>query len=97
MRYHSLIPAAVILALGVGSVWSFGLVFALGGPAIACFYGLYAPRWLHRGRHTLPQPVPVAELAEAASSAAIEPRDDAAEQDRAPGRRAGSPRASRSM
>jgi O-antigen/teichoic acid export membrane protein len=76
-----LIPAVFILALGVASVWSYGLVFALGGPTVACFYGLFAPRWLRRRRGgrtdpepELPEPVPVAELAEAASSAA---QDDA--------------------
>lgn len=45
-----LIPAAIILALGIASVWLYGLVFALGGPAVACVYGLYAPRWRHRRR-----------------------------------------------
>lgn len=70
-----LIPAAVILALGVASVWLYGLVFALGGPAVACVYGLYAPRWRRRrraARGELPDPVPVPELAEAASSAALD-------------------------
>jgi hypothetical protein len=65
-----LVPAGIILALGVGSVGSFGLVFALGGPTVACFYGLYAPRWLHRRRRELPETVPVVELAEAAATAA---------------------------
>jgi O-antigen/teichoic acid export membrane protein len=80
-----LIPAVVILALGVASVWLYGLVFALGGPAVACIYGLYAPRWRHRrraARGVLPDPVPVPELAEAASTTAVnETADDGARAD----------------
>lgn len=69
-----LIPAAVILALGIGSVWLYGLVFALGGPTVACFYGLYAPRLRHRRATAglLPDPVPVPEVAEAAATSRVE-------------------------
>jgi O-antigen/teichoic acid export membrane protein len=69
-----LIPAVVILALGIGSVWLYGLVFALGGPTVACFYGLYAPRRRHRraASGVLPDPVPVPEVAEAAATSVVD-------------------------
>jgi O-antigen/teichoic acid export membrane protein len=78
-----LIPAVIILALGAGSVWSYGLVFALGGPTVACFYGLYAPRRLRgrreRARAQLPEPVPVVESTEASATAATDPAGSDAE------------------
>ncbi len=43
-----LIPGVLVLVLGWGSVWLYGLVFALGGPTMAAVFGVLAPRWTNR-------------------------------------------------
>ena len=47
-----LIPGVLVLVLGLGSVWLYGLVFALGGPTLAAVFGVLAPRWSGRDGYT---------------------------------------------
>jgi hypothetical protein len=51
-----LIPSVLILMLGIGSVWLYGLVFALGGPTLAAVFGVLAPRMTGRDVYRLEGP-----------------------------------------
>jgi hypothetical protein len=51
-----LIPSLLILLLGFGSVWLYGLVFALGGPTLAAVFGVLVPRMTGRDVYRLEGP-----------------------------------------
>ena len=51
-----LIPSVLILMLGIGSVWLYGLVFALGGPTLAAVFGVLVPRMTGRDVYRLEGP-----------------------------------------
>lgn len=51
-----LIPGALVLALGLSSVWLYGLVLAIGGPTLASVFGVLAPRWSNREGYSLEGP-----------------------------------------
>ena len=51
-----LIPSLLILLLGLGAVWSYGLVFALGGPTLAAVFGVLVPRMTGRDVYRLEGP-----------------------------------------
>ncbi len=51
-----LIPGFAILALGLKSVWLYGLTFALGGPTLAAVFGVLAPKLTGRDVYRLEGP-----------------------------------------
>ena len=67
-----LIPSLLILLLGLGSVWSYGLVFALGGPTLAAVFGVLVPRLTGRDVYRLDGPSTKAIPAERNVPAGIE-------------------------